>query len=231
MTHLITTALRSASAALLLAVLAACDRSPQPEAVPAPEPSTVPATPPAPAPDTTPGGPAPSDQTPPGDLPAAPDQPESTPPPPEEPSPIPKPTARPAEPPVESMHAARASSKISVPVSLRYQFDAPPVAGEPVTLHLAAVPRAPGSNLKVSVTGAEGLKLAATPLRVQKARAADVYRQQWSVTKSVAGPQNLLVLVTMDLQEGYGFGYFSIPLGVESGAGKTAQKLDSVKQR
>jgi hypothetical protein len=33
------------------------------------------------------------------------------------------------------------------------------------------------------------------------------------------------VLVTMDMDEGKAFGYFSIPLG-----GTTAQKLDSVKQ-
>ncbi|HET9864666.1 MAG TPA: hypothetical protein VFP37_14565 [Steroidobacteraceae bacterium] len=230
MAHPFAIALRSAPAVLLLGVLSACGRAPQPEAVPAPEPDSMPATPPAPAPDTTPA-PAPSDEAPPGEVPAAPDQPESTPPPPEEPSPVPKPTASPGEPAVGSMRVARASSKISVPVSLRYQFDAPPAPGRPVTLHLAAVPRSAGSNLKVSVSGAENLQLAAAPLRVQKATAADVYRQQWSVTRPAAGPQELLVLVTMDTAEGSGFGYFAIPLDEDQGAEKTAQNPDSVKQR
>jgi hypothetical protein len=231
MTRQFTIALRAASAVLLLGALAACDRSPPSEAVPAPEPAATPETPGTPAPDTAPA-PEPSEQTPPGDASTAPAQPESTPPPPEEPSAVPKPTAAPAEPALESMLAAKASSKLGVPVSLRYQFDAAPLPGQPVTLHLAAVPRVPGSNLKVAVTGAQGLKLASsTSLRVQKAAAADVYRQQLSVTRSAEGPRELLVLVTMDLQEGSGFGYFSIPLAGEQVAGKTARKPDSVKPR
>jgi hypothetical protein len=229
MNHPFAIAMRSASAVVLLCALTACARSPQPETVPAPEPATAPATPGTPAPDSMPGS-SPG-EAPPGETPAAPAQPESTPPPPEEPSAVPKPTAAPGEPAVESMRTARATSKISVPVSLRYQFDAPPLPGQSVTLHLAAVPRVPGSNLKVTVTGAEGLKLTASALRVQKASAADVYRQQLSVTRSADGPQDLLVLVTMDMQEGSGFGYFAIPLGAEPAAGKTAQPPDSVKQR
>ncbi len=47
------------------------------------------------------------------------------------------------------------------------------------------------------------------------------------MTRSASGPENLRVLVTMDLAEGTAFGYFTIPLA----SGITAQKLDSVKQR
>jgi hypothetical protein len=53
---------------------------------------------------------------------------------------------------------------------------------------------------------------------VQKASANGAYRQQYSVTRQSAGPTELRVLVTMDLPEGSGFGFFSIP-------------LDSVKDR
>jgi len=48
-----------------------------------------------------------------------------------------------------------------------------------------------------------------------------------SLTRTAGGPQNLRVLVTMDMADGRAFGYYSIPLS----SGTTAQKLDSVKQR
>jgi len=64
-------------------------------------------------------------------------------------------------------------------------------------------------------------------LRVQKATPSGVYRQQLSVTRTSTAPQNLRVLVTMDMGDGVAFGYYAVPLS----SGKTAQKLDSVKQR
>ena len=224
MAHRTQFALRSFAAALWLMAVAGCDHS-TPQEVPAPEPSASPGPNQPPAPDsaTTPGA---TPEAPPTETPAAPTQPESSPPPPAEPSAVPKPTS--AEPAVETMKPARlASAKISVPVDLRYSFDGDVQANQPTTLHLAAVPRVPGNNLRVTAKPAAGLEVAATPLGIQKASASGVYRQQLSLTRSGAGPQNLRVLVTMDLAEGTAFGYFSIPLTV----GTSAQKLDSVKQR
>jgi outer membrane biosynthesis protein TonB len=213
-------ALRTSVAALLLMTLSACDKS-QPE-VPAPAPAPAE----TPAPDATPV-PAPGAETPPSDTAVEPAQPESTPPPPEEPSAVPKPTAA-HEPAVESMRVAQPSAKLGVAVDLRYQFDAEPLPNQPVTLHLAAVPRVGGSNLRVSVKPAAGLQLASTEaIQIQKASAAGIYRQQMSVTRAAGGPQSLRVLVTMDMGEGVAFGYYAIPLA----GGTTAQKLDSVKQR
>jgi outer membrane biosynthesis protein TonB len=212
--------LRFAAAALLLLTLAACDKPPA--EVPAPSPAPAES-----APETAPV-PPPTEETPPVETPAAPAQPESTPPPPEEPSAVPKPTAALVGPDLESMQIARPSAKLSVPVDLRYQFDSEPLPGQPAMLHLAAVPRVSGSNLKVSIKQAEGVQFgSAGPLRVQKATPSGVYRQQLSVTRTSAGPQNLRVLVTMDMGDGIAFGYFSIPFS----SGPTAQKLDSVKQR
>jgi hypothetical protein len=160
-------------------------------------------------------------------MPAAPAQPDATPPPPGEPSAVPKPTAALVGPDLDSMRVARPSAKLSVPVDLRYQFDAEPLPGQPVMLQLAAVPRVAGSDLKVSVDGAEGVQLAsAGPLQVQKATPSQIYRQQLSVTRASGGPPNLRVLVTMRLGEGIAFGYYSIPFT----SGNSAQKLDSVKQ-
>ena len=214
-------ALRSAAATLLLLTLVACDKPP---------PSEVPAPSPAPAdssPDRAPV-PAPTQETPPSESPAAPAQPESTPPPPEEPSAVPKPTAALREPDLDSMQVARPNAKLSVPVDLRFQFDSEPLPGQPATLHLAAVPRVAGSNLKVSIKEAEGVQFgSAGPLRVQKATPSGVYRQQLSVTRATTAPRNIRVLVTMDMGDGIAFGYYAIPFS----SGKTAQKLDSVKQR
>jgi hypothetical protein len=215
------TVIRSAAATLLLITLAACEKSP-PAEVPAPGPAPAES-----APETAPV-PAPTEESPPAETPAAPAQPESTPPPPEEPSAVPKPTAALVGPDLESMKVARPSAKLGVAVDLRYQFDTEPRPGQAAILHLAAVPRVPGSNLKVSVKPAEGVQFGgAEPLRVQKATPNGVYRQQFSVTRAATGAQNLRVLVTMDMGEGIAFGYYSIPFAGE----QTAQKLDSVKQR
>jgi hypothetical protein len=124
-----------------------------------------------------------------------------------------------SQPALESMKSAKAPAKLSVPVDLRYSFETEPLTNQPTMLHLAAVPRVAGTNLRVSVKDVEGIQVAAGgALNVQKASANGAYRQQYSVTRQNAGPTELRVLVTMDLPEGSGFGFFSIP-------------LDSVKDR
>ncbi len=138
---------------------------------------------------------------------------------------MPKPTA--TEPALDSMHLATASAKISVPVSLRYQIEGEALSGQPFTLHLAAIPRVAGAQLQVSVKNAPGLQIASGPMQIQKASVATPYRQTLAVTRSASGPENLRVLVTMDLAEGTAFGYFTIPLA----SGITAHKPESVKQR
>lgn len=164
---------------------------------PAAEPAAEPAPEPAPA------------SEPAGNTPASP--------PPAEPS-ASSPVVLAQEPALESMASARAPAKLSVPVDLKYSFDAEPLTNQPVILHLAAVPRVAGANLVVSVKPAKGVQIAAGgALNVQKASASGAYRQQFSVTRGAAAPAELRVLVTMDLPEGSAFGFFSIP-------------LDSVKQ-
>jgi len=211
-THSIKVAIRTlAGATLLAALLAGCGKSPKPEAVPAP--------PPAPAG----GAAAPVNPT---EVPAAPAQPAPDAPPPNEPSAAPAPAAL-NEPSLESMRMAKASAKISVPVDLRYSFDGPVIPDQPVMLHLAAVPRSGGSNLKVSVKAVDGVRVDASSMATQKVSPAGVYRQQLSITASARAPAAIRVLVTMEMAEGSGFGFFTVPL--ESGT--SAQKQDSVKQR
>ena len=81
------------------------------------------------------------------------------------------------------MLAAIPSTKMSVAVDLRYSFDGAVLPNQPVIVHLAAVPRVTGGNLKVSVQQAAGLQVAAGPLTVQKTSASGVYRQQFSLTR------------------------------------------------
>ena len=207
------------STTLLTFLLAACDKAPPP---------AEPAAPPPPPAETAPSQetvPPPAGETPPPDAAEPAPSPAPTPPPPTEPSAVPKPTA--SEPALDAMHAAIPSAKISVPVELRYRIDGEALPGQPVTLHLAAIPRVAGVNLHVTLKPVEGLNVAAAPLEIQKASAATPYRQQLTLTRSGAGPDRLRVLVTMDMPEGKAFGYFSVPLA----SGITAQKPESVKQR
>jgi hypothetical protein len=214
-----------AGTTLLAALLAGCGRSATPEAVPAPPPasSEAPAAPP-PADELPPAGPTDSPAGP--AQPTQPTQPAPAAPPPHEPDPAP---ARAAieSPALGTMSAAQASAKISVPVDLRYQFDGPVLPDQPVTLHLAAVPRVAGSRLTVTINPVSGLRLDALPLSVQKASAEGVYRQQVSVTAAAGAPAELRVMVTMDMDQGKAFGFFTVPLA----GGTAAQKQNSVKQR
>jgi hypothetical protein len=215
------------AAGSVLALLAACGSpeqaaplpsppAPSPEQAPVERPAGEGVTPPAAAPDVTPAPPGPP----------APAQPAPDAPPPTEPSATPRPAAA-LEPALESMRMAQPSAKMSVPVDLRYSFDVEPLTNRPVTLHLAAVPRVAGSNLAVSLKAVEGVQVsAAGALNVQKAGANGTYRQQYSVTRQAGAPGELRVLVTMDLPQGSGFGFFSIPFE----AGTNSQKQDLVKQ-
>jgi hypothetical protein len=225
--------IRLAAGVSLLLILGGCGRREAPPPAPASEAAPAPAETPAPPAGET--IPPPSGDVPPGENAPVPPpgaaEPAPSPapnsPPPTEPSPVPKPTAA-AEPRLESMQAATPSAKISVPVTLRYSFDGEVLPGQPVTLHLAAIPRVAGTSLQVSVKPVDGLQIASGPLQLQKVNASSAYRQQLSVTRSPTGPDSIRVLVTMDMAEGNGFGYFTIPLAT----GITAQKQQhSVKQR
>jgi hypothetical protein len=127
------------------------------------------------------------------------------------------------------MMVAKASAKLSVAVSLRYSFDGAVSANQPVILHLAALPRVEGTNLKVAVKEANGIRLAEGPLSLQKAGSASVYRKQVSLTQLAGSPTELRVLVTMNVGPDLGFGYFTIPLSGSQSAGTNAQKQESVK--
>jgi hypothetical protein len=130
------------------------------------------------------------------------------------------------------MATARPGAKMSVAVDLRYQFDGAATEGQPVTLHIAAISRVDGTNLNVEVKSAPGVETSRGTLSAQKVDAAGVYRRQLSVTRHAGAPDDLRVLVTMDMPEGTAFGYYTIPFDAgQNREGNTAQKSDSVKQR
>ena len=219
-TNKLDVAIRAAAGAFLVsALLTGCGKQAQ-----APD-SAAPETPSQAAP-AIPDAPPPAESLPaPDAAPAAPVQPAPDAPAPTEPSAAPKPTA--SVPNLDSMNIATPGAKMSIAVDLRYQFDGAALPNQPVMLHLAAVPRVPGSRLTVTVKQVDGVQLAAGAPSLQKSNGAEVYRQQYSVTRAAASPAQLRVLVTMDYDSGSGFGFFSVPLD----SGTNAQKQQSVKQR
>jgi len=121
--------------------------------------------------------------------------------------------AAPTEPELGAMHQAQPSGKVGVAVDLHYQIDGDAMAGGPVTLHLAAVPRVAGANLSVSIKQQPGIQFAKGTLSSEKVTASTAYRQQLSLQRAADGPSEIRVLVTMDLPIGSGFTWFSVPLG------------------
>jgi hypothetical protein len=198
--------LRLAAILLGTALLWGCEKPPPAEAPTAPEAAPAPDQAPAPA-----DVPAPDSATPAEPNPADPAQPSPDAPPPTEPSPAPKPTAA-NEPNLDAMRLATPSAKMTVAAELRYQFDSAPLADQPATLHLAAVARVPGQNLRISLKDTPGLQFAAGPVAIQKVNSSSIYRQQFSITRGATGPNSLRVLVTMESAAGSGFGFFTIPL-------------------
>jgi hypothetical protein len=133
-----------------------------------------------------------------------------------------------SEPELANMKVARASSsKMGVPVDLRYQIDGDAMSGQPVTVHLAAVPRVAGTNLAVSIKEDPGIEFPKQTLNAQKADAATAYRQQLQLMRKAGGPDELRVLVTMDFPIGSGFTWFTVPLGSRPGPSK--QSVDRVE--
>jgi hypothetical protein len=185
----------TAAGVIALALAFSACRPKPPEAPPAPVP---------PAPEVS----SPAGTTPPSASIEATDAPPLASATPQSPAPASRATA----PDLSTMKQATASSKLGVAVDLRYQFDGAVEAGRPVTLHLAAVPRVPGSNLSVSIKEAEGIQTNAPALAAQKATAGTAYRQQVSVTRAAAAPTELRVLVTMETPEGSAFSWFGVPL-------------------
>ena len=214
-------------AAPLLTILASCDAQ-KPEVVPPPPPSPAESAAPPPdvAPPVDPAAPPSNATADPGAAPQAPAQPAPSAPSPTDPSPSPTPTAA-NGPPLESMSLATPPAKLGVAVDLRYRFDSAVVVDQPVKLHLAAVPRVAGTNFTVSVRKIAGLEVANGGLVLDKVDASGVYRQEMTLIRRASAPDNIRVLVTMDVPEGAGFGFFSIPLD----GGKNPQKSDSVKPR
>jgi hypothetical protein len=212
-------------AAPLLTILASCDAQ-KPEDVPAPPPSPPEAVAPPPEapPPADPQAPPSNSAADPASAPQAPAQPAPAAPPPTEPSPAPTPTAA-QGPPLESMSLATPPAKLSVAVDLRYRFDSAVVVDQPVKLHLAAIPRVAGTNFTVSIRKIAGLDVANGGLVLEKVDASGVYRQEMTLIRRASAPDSIRVLVTMDVPEGAGFGFFSIPLD----GGKNPQKSDSVK--
>lgn len=120
-------------------------------------------------------------------------------------------------PELASMSLASTTSKLGVPVDLRYSFDGTVETDRTVTLHIAAVPRAEGSNLSVTIKEEPGIQASAAPITAQKASAGTAYRQQLSVTRLAGGPAELRVLVTMDMPIGQAHSWFSVPLAAAAG--------------
>jgi hypothetical protein len=205
-----------AGSILLAAVLAGCAKqAPPPEPVPAAEPATAPAT-------------APDDVTIPASTPdpadAPPNEPSTTPPPVEPPAAL-------NDPALESMQLARPSAKIGVAADVRYRLEGPLAQGQSATLHLAVVPRIAGAPVNVSIKEVPGLSFAAGAANIQKVDSRDVIRRQYAVTRSAASATQIRVLVTMQVGEDTGFGFFTIPLESPLDGQLPAKKLDSVKQR
>jgi hypothetical protein len=122
------------------------------------------------------------------------------------------------EPAIEGMAPAQPSSKISVPVDVRYQLSDPTLQDLPITVQIAVVPRVAGENLRVEFPDSPSVSVqSGGGASVEhKVEAAGIYRRKLSITPRTATGAAMRVLVSMDAEGGRYFGIFSIPLGGDS---------------
>jgi hypothetical protein len=119
-----------------------------------------------------------------------------------------------AAPPLEQMPLAQASEAMSVPVDVHYS-SGNATAGQPVTLHLAFVPRVAGENLRVEFPRSKTATVETTKADFvqQKADASSVIRRSIVVTPHQDLGVRVRVIVSMDVEGGRFFSVFSIPVG------------------
>ena len=113
-----------------------------------------------------------------------------------------------------------------MPVELRYQLDGDAMAGQPVTLHLAAVPRVEGTNLVGEHQGRARPRVPERNVECAEGRGRDGLSQAGAPDAHGGGPQELRVLVTMDFPIGQGFTWYTVPL---AGATSSKQAVDRLQ--
>ena len=121
-----------------------------------------------------------------------------------------------AQPDFATMTAVQPrSGKIGVPVDVRYQYAGTITAGQPVSLHIAVIPRVEGRNLKIELPRTAGLasggKSPASAV-FGKAAAADTLRYTVELTPLAGAPDHVPLIVSMDVGGGHFFSVFPIPL-------------------
>jgi hypothetical protein len=121
-----------------------------------------------------------------------------------------------SSPALEQMQLAERSSKVSVPVDVRYQLRAAPARDQPVGLDLAFVSRVPGQNLKVEFPRAQAVTIdsGGVSFGQQKALPQDVMRRSLVVTPRESHGV-VRVLVSLDVEGARYFGVFSIPIRLD----------------
>ena len=115
--------------------------------------------------------------------------------------------------PLEQMKLAERSSKVSVPVDVRYSLRGTPQRNQSLGLELAFVARVAGQNLKVEFPREQSVSIAsgAASFAQQKADPEGVVRRSLVVTPHT-DQGAVRVLVSMDVAGTRSFGVFTIPL-------------------
>ncbi|HEY8508266.1 MAG TPA: hypothetical protein VIL32_07920 [Steroidobacteraceae bacterium] len=119
-------------------------------------------------------------------------------------------------PDLASMQLAVPSSKVGVPVEVRYQVVGTPARNQPATLHLAFVPQVPGKGLKVEFPPSRdvAIETGGSTMTVQKATPEDVYRKNLLVTPLAGDAAQVRAMVWMEVEGGrIYFSIFQIPVG------------------
>jgi hypothetical protein len=126
----------------------------------------------------------------------------------------------------DEMSAARPSSKVGVPVDVRYQLQSAVVRDQSTTLQLAFIPRVAGQNLRVELLPSDSVTIESggAPFAQQKTDAAGIYRRSLVVTPRTDGPREMRVLVSMEVEGGRYFGVFYVPVSSEPVQSKPARK-------
>jgi hypothetical protein len=119
-----------------------------------------------------------------------------------------------AGPDINQMSVAKQSSKVSVPIDVRYQISGAPSANKSVSVSLAFIPKVAGSDLRVEFPRSETVSVSETDeVMVQKADAKSVHRHNLVVTPTKGDAGEVRALVSMNVEGARYAGIFVIPVG------------------
>ncbi|MCB1624660.1 MAG: hypothetical protein KDI32_08740 [Pseudomonadales bacterium] len=130
-----------------------------------------------------------------------------------------------AEPATSHLRPASAiAGKISAPVDVHYQLTAAALPNQPLVVSLVLTPRVAGTRMTADLVGNPAIQLAKQTLifSSNKTTVGSAVRRSFVITPGVTPADDIMVLVSIDVNGARYASYFRLPLSEQPSADQAA---------